>query len=209
MFLQPQFVRAGGKWRVAAADAYAHICNAIYDGVHAAGGPARVACGATAPRGSNAPASVRPSISPIAFLRAAKRSGLRTFDAWAHHPYYGAPSATPATRKVGPRAVELGNIHALIAQLTRLYGPKRVWITEYGYQTQPPDPFFGVSWAKQAAYLRQAYEIAKANPRIDLFTWFLLNDNPALEDWQSGLITVDGRRKPAFAAFAHLRDGSV
>jgi hypothetical protein len=209
VFLEPQFRRVRGKWRMAAADAYAHICNAIYDGVHAAGGPARVACGATAPRGSNDPRGGRPSISPIAFLRAVKRSGLRTFDAWAHHPYYGAPSETPATRKVGPRAVELGNIHTLIVQLTRLYGPKRVWITEYGYQTRPPDDFFGVSWTKQAAYLRQAYEIARANPRIDLFTWFLLGDRPSPDDWQSGLITVDGRKKPAFAVFAHLRDRSV
>jgi hypothetical protein len=209
VFLQPQFVRAKGKWRPEAAVAYARICNAIYDGVHAAGGPERVACGATAPRGSNDPTSDRPSISPIAFLRAAKRHGLRTFDAWAHHPYYGNPSSTPATRKVGPRAVELGNIDSLIRQVTTLYGRKPLWITEYGYQTRPPDEFFGVSWPKQAQYLRQAYEIALANPRIDLFTWFLLDDSADPDGWQSGLITVDGRKKPAFSAFEHLRDSSL
>jgi hypothetical protein len=209
VFLQPQFVRVKGKWRPASADAYARICNAIYDGVHAAGGPERVACGATAPRGSNDPTGTRPSISPIAFLRAAKRGGLRTFDAWAHHPYYGAPGSTPTTRNVGPRAVELGNIDALISQVTRLYGHKRVWITEYGYQTRPPDEFFGVSWSKQAAFLRQAYEIALANPRIDLFTWFLLEDSSSPDGWQSGLITTNGRKKPAFGAFARLRDESV
>jgi hypothetical protein len=209
VFLQPQFARAKGKWKMSAAHAYARICNAVYDGVHAAGGPARVACGATAPRGSNDPTSSRPSISPLAFLRAAKRSGLRTFDAWAHHPYYGSPSSAPSTRDVGPRAVELGNIDALVRQVTELYGSKRVWITEYGYQTRPPDDFFGVSWAKQAAYLRDAYEIARANPRIDLFTWFLLEDSPDTDGWQSGLVTVDGRPKPAFAAFARLREGSL
>ncbi len=84
---------------------------------------------------------------------------------------------TPATRNVGPHAIELGNIGTLIAKLTRLYGPKPVWITEYGYQTKPPDDFFGVSWKQQAAYLRAAYEIARRNPRIDLFTWFLLRDS--------------------------------
>jgi hypothetical protein len=209
VFLQPQFVRSQGRWRMSAADAYARICNAVYDGVHAAGGPARVACGATAPRGSNDPTGSRPSISPLAFLRAAKRSGLRTFDAWAHHPYYGSPASTPSTRDVGPRAVELGNIDALVRQVTELYGPKRLWITEYGYQTRPPDDFFGVSWAKQAAYLREAYEIARANPRIDLLTWFLLEDSPDPDGWQSGLVTVDGRLKPAFSAFARLRAGSV
>jgi len=89
--------------------------------------------------------------------------------------------------------------------VTGLYGKKAIWITEYGYQTNPPDTLFGVSWARQAAYLRQAYEIAHANPRIDLFTWFLLRDSPSPESWQSGLLTADGRRKPAFGVFAGLR----
>jgi len=205
VFLQPQFTKANGRWVMTSAVAYARICNAVYSGVHAAGGPEQVACGATAPRGTNSPTSSRPSVSPLAFLRAAKKSGLRTFDAWAHHPYYGAPFDSPTTRAVGPGAVELGHIDSLIAELTALYGRKPLWITEYGYQTKPPDPLFGVSWDKQAVYLREAYEIARANPRIDLFTWFLLRDSPSAGGWQSGLITADGRHKPAFAVFAGLR----
>ena len=204
VFLQPQFAQVDNKWTMAAPAAYAQICNAVYNGVHSVSGPEQVACGATAPRGSNAPASTRPSISPLAFLRAAKAAGLRTFDAWAHHPYYGIPSERPSTRGRGS-AIELGNINELINNVTRLYGDKPLWITEYGYQTKPPDDFFGVSWKKQAAYLRQAYKIAKANPRIDLFTWFLLKDNPSLGGWQSGLETIDGKKKPSYDAFAGLR----
>ena len=64
--------------------------------------------------------------------------------------------------------------------MTRLYGNKRIWITEYGYQTNPPDPIFGVSWKKQAAYLTQAFAIARKNPRIDMMLWFLLKDEPNL-----------------------------
>ena len=79
--------------------------------------------------------------------------GLRDFDAWAHHPYYGGPWETPATRNLGPRVVGLGNIDTLISEVTRLYGRKPLWITEYGYQTKPPDDIFGVTWKKQAAYL--------------------------------------------------------
>jgi hypothetical protein len=209
VFLQPQFTRVNGRWRMAATAAYAHICNAVYAGVHAAGGPELVACGATAPRGYNDPSSPRPSISPLAFLRSVKKMGLRTFDAWAHHPYYGSPHETPTTRGLGSRDIGLGNIDALVSEVTRLYGRKPLWITEYGYQTKPPDAFFGVSWAKQAAYLREAYAIAKANPRIDLFTWFLLEDSPDLDSWQSGLLTATGREKPAFAAFARLRAQDV
>ncbi|HEY7018874.1 MAG TPA: hypothetical protein VH297_10450, partial [Gaiellaceae bacterium] len=143
VFLQPQFTRVHGKWQMTSAVAYAQICSAVYAGVHAAGGPEQVACGATAPRGYNDPNAPRQSSSPLAFLRAVKKAGLRTFDAWAHHPYYGSPSQTPTTRNVGSHTVGLGNIDALTNELTRLYGPKHLWITEYGYQTRPPDMFFG------------------------------------------------------------------
>ena len=33
----------------------------------------------------------RPSVSPLAFLRAMKAAGATGFDAYAHHPYYGSP----------------------------------------------------------------------------------------------------------------------
>jgi hypothetical protein len=139
-----------------------------------------------------------------------KKAGLKTFDAWAHHPYYAGPSDEPTTKPVTARgtpgtAVTLGNINDLIRVVTQLYGNKRIWITEYGYQTNPPDKIFGVSYAKQAAYLTQSFAIARANPRIDMMLWFLLKDEPSLGGWQSGLMTASGKKKPSFAAFQHLR----
>jgi hypothetical protein len=207
VFLSPQFQYRHKTWEMQAAHDYAHICNAIYNGVHATLiGRERVACGATAPRGNNNPNSIRPSTSPIAFLRAAKKFGLKTFDAWAHHPYYATPADTPASKPhtsngAAATAVTLGNIGELIHEVTRLYGRKRIWITEYGYQTDPPDPIVGVTYAKQAAYLKQAFMIARKNPRIDMILWFLLKDEPNLNGWQSGLLTYRGAKKPAFDAF--------
>jgi hypothetical protein len=211
IFLTPQYRRAGTKWVIASAAAYAKICTAVFNGVHASmTANERVACGGTAPRGNNNPNSSRPSISPLAFLRAVKKAGLKNFDAWAHHPYYAGPSDQPTTRPVTAKgapatAVTLGNIGDLIKLVTQLYGNKRIWITEYGYQTNPPDKLFGVSYAKQALYLTQAFGIARKNPRIDMMLWFLLRDDPNLNGWQSGLITVRGAKKPAFTAFQHLR----
>jgi hypothetical protein len=209
VFLRPQLVWAKGRWRFAAAAAYARICNAIYTGVHAVSGPEHVACGATAPRGYNDPHAQRPSTAPIAFIRAAKNAGLRTFDAWAHHPYYSFPREAPTTRLRDPHGVGFGDLDRLTGVVTQLYGSKPLWITEYGYQTNPPDTFFGVSWDTQAAYLRQAYRLARANPRIDLLTWFLLRDSRLLSEWQSGLMTATGRKKPAFAAYEGLRGGGI
>jgi hypothetical protein len=77
---------------------------------------------------------------------------------------YGGPWETPATRNVGSRAVGLGNIDMLISEVTSMYGRKPLWITEYGYQTKPPDDFFGVTWTKQAEYLRQASGSRKRTP---------------------------------------------
>jgi hypothetical protein len=206
LFLSPQFK---GKIVQSAID-YTRICNAVFSGVHATlYANERVACGVTGPRGNNDPSSIRPSVSPLAFLRAVKKAGLKKFDAWAHHPYYAGPSDTPTTKPTGarggtPTAITLGNFSELTKLLTQLYGNKRVWITEYGYQTNPPDRLVGVSYAKQAAYLTQAFGIARKNPRVDLMLWFLLKDEPTLEGWQSGLETVTGKKKPAFAAFQRL-----
>jgi hypothetical protein len=210
IFLKPQFRRTSKGWVVQSAADYAKICNAIYNGVHATLAAAeRVACGVTAPRGNNNPNASRSSVSPLAFLRASKKAGLKTFDAWAHHPYYSGPSDEPTTKPVTAKgapatAITLGNISDLIREVTRLYGNKRIWITEYGYQTNPPDRLFGVSWAKQAAYLTQSFTLARKNPRIDMMLWFLLRDEPGLNGWQSGLVTIGGKRKPAFTAFERM-----
>ncbi|HEV8686088.1 MAG TPA: glycosyl hydrolase, partial [Gaiellaceae bacterium] len=196
--LKRQYRRVGSGYVVQSAIDYAKICAAVYNGVHATlVRGERVACGATGPRGNNQPRSSRPTVAPLTFMRALKAAGLRTFDAYAHHPYYGLKSETPTTRP-SSTAVTIANIGKLVSEVTRLWGPRRIWITEYGYQTNPPDSAFGVSYAKQAAYMRQAFDIARRNPRIDLMLWFLLRDEPKLGGWQSGLMTRTGKKKPSF-----------
>jgi len=85
--------------------------------------------------------------------------------------------------------------------VTKLYGPKPIWLDEYGYQTDPPDRGLGVTPAKQARFLTQAVAMARANPRVTMLLWFRIRDEPQLAGWQSGLETRTGVHKPAFAAF--------
>ena len=206
VFLKPQFTKISRhRYQLASPRIYAGMCNSIMAGVHLTGLPGeKVACGVTAPRGNNTGTQPRASVSPLIFLRGLKRAHAR-FDVYAHHPYYQHPKESPRKPPPGPRAVTLGNINELLRELKRLYGNKHLWITEYGYQTNPPDHSFGVSWTKQATYLSQAYGIARANPRIDMMIWFLMKDEARIGNgWQSGLYTATGRRKPSWQAFRRM-----
>jgi putative glycosyl hydrolase len=205
IFLQPQFKRAGRKFLLWSPRIYAQMCNAVWSGVHLTGfAGEKVACGVTAPRGNNTARQPRPSVSPLYFLAGMKRAHAK-FDAYAHHPYYGHKIETPTKLPPGPRAITLANIGKLIKELTRFYGRKPVWITEYGYQTNPPDKPFGVTWAQQARYLTQSFAIARRNPRIDMMLWFLIKDDERIgSGWQSGFYTVSGRRKPSWSAFQRI-----
>jgi len=219
LWLTPQYKKIGRTWRVESAFNYAKICNAVYTGIHSvviseSQGKItgeKVACGVTGPKGNDAPNTSRASVDPLTFLSSAKKFGMKTFDVYAHHPYAAAGTEPPNYVPTGKakRRIQLGNIGLLTTLLTKLYGPKHLWLTEYGYQTNPPDnkTGFGISWAKQALYMQQAYAIARKNPRIDMLLWFLVRDEPNLGGWQSGLQTVGGKKKPSWATYIKLPRG--
>src|SRR5262249_48564559 len=156
---------------------------------------------------NNQPLSGRPSVSPLAFLSAVKADGLATFDAWDHHPYYSNPSRTPASAVSSGGGVARRHRHPLIPPLAPPRAHKPHLSTQRGRERNAPDSILGVSWAKQAQYLTQAYAIVRRNPRIDLMLWFLLRDDTNLNGWQSGLMTAGGKKKPAFAAFESMASG--
>jgi hypothetical protein len=200
----PNWLKQTSGGRFTSPQSYARICNAIYTGVHNTNfAGEQVACGATGPRGNNNARSFRPSMAPLAFMKAARKAGLRRMDAYAHHPYYGKPTETPSARPNGG-AVTMGNIRTLIALSNKLFGRRPIWITEYGYQTRP-DRLFAVSYGNQARFLTQAYAIARRTPQVALMIWFMLRDDTNIDaGWQSGVLTAAGKKKPAFNAFRRL-----
>jgi hypothetical protein len=210
-FLRPQYTRVRGRWVSTAPRQYTRICNQVMNGVHSAQStlPGElVACGITSPRGNNNPLAASPAHTPLQFLRGMKAAKAK-FDVYGHQPH--SPRKSPTWKPRTLHHIALGNISYLVKELTRLYGKKRLWITEYGYETNPPDPHLGVSPATQAAWLKQAFGIAKAHTRIDMFIWFLLYDEVDLNGgafgvpgWQSGLRDRSGAAKPAYATFQSL-----
>jgi hypothetical protein len=207
-FLLPQYRIVRGRAVIASGRTYAQMCNAVVRGIKSVRiRSMKVGCGVTAPRGNNNPRTLRPSVSPLAFVRSMKAGGARGFDAYAHHPYYGHRTETPAAKPRTKNAIILGNIGVLDREVRRLFGTKRLWITEYGYQTAPERVAgFRVTKAQQARYMAQAWAIAKRHPRIDMFLWFMLRDDRNLSlGWQSGMLTASGARKPAYNTFRALR----
>ena len=93
----------------------------------------------------------------------------------------------------------MATLGRLLNEVARTYPKARVWLTEYGYQTNPPDRLLGVSPAKQARYLAEAVAVPPCS-RVDLLVHYLYRDEPSLGRWQSGLTTVRGQPKPALAA---------
>ncbi len=94
----------------------------------------------------------------------------------------------------------MATLERLLTEVDRAFPKARVWLTEYGYQTNPPDRLLGVSPARQARYLAEAARRAVLLRRVDLLVHYLYQDEPSLGRWQSGLTTVKGKAKPALAA---------
>jgi len=172
------------------------LLNPAYAAIHAAIQDAEVAGGGTAPRGATG------GVSPVAWLTGMHRAGAH-LDAYAHNPYPLDPKReTPFTggcaRCTTITMATLGRLEALVA---RNFPRARIWLTEYGYQTNPPDKLLGVSPALQARYDAEAAFIAYRASRVDLLIHFLYRDEPEVSRFQSGLVTLANTPKPALAAF--------
>ena len=207
LFLTPQF---SGKKIVSPAN-YAKLYKAAYAGIKAGNKVAQVAIGETSNLGRDKPIAISgqgQSVAPGTFARLlSQQKGLK-FSAWATHPYPTRPNMKAAAEGALPeRDARLAA--AVRSGTFRNYYHRKVpiWITEYGHQTKPEQPH-GVTYAQQAAYVRQALLFTRADPNVQMFIWFTFRDSPG-NVWKSGLEKTNGSHKPSYAAFsalAHLID---
>lgn len=135
---------------------------------------------------------------------------------FAHHPYsfFLAPSTSIADPRFAPLA-NLGRLESALDAIFSTYGVSRelpLYLTEYGYETYPPNPWRGVSLRLQSLYLNEAQYMAWRDPRVRTMSQFLLFDSPpdttappgSQQYWstfQTGLRFASGQAKPSLYSY--------
>jgi len=214
---------------------YRTIFNAAGPAIRESDPGAAVYAGALAGRGSTTRESDDP-VTPVAWLRAfgcitARDTGDRSsascdsfepsqIDGIAFHPdQRGGP---PSKRVRNTLEAGIGDTSRLTRVLDAIQltggvinaqkesAPIDLYYTEWGYQTNPPDVFSGVTLEHQSRWLQEGAKIVSGQPRVKLLSQYLWRDEPvrdsgqgvdAYAGGQSGLYGFDGVAKPAAGSF--------
>ncbi len=241
-WLSPQWERRGSSLVPASPSMYRRLHQFGYQGLVASGhGDDVVLLGETAPLGSNR-RDARSPMRPAQFLRElacvdangsvyaggaasarrcgdlSRRGGLHA-NAYAHHPY--TKNVAPNVRDGHPDSLTMANISEL-GTLLDLLSPLTdgaigtglpLLMTEFGFESNPPDPHNGVSLDQQAKFNQLGEFMAYENPRVLAQAQFILRDVPPLRrhargskaywfTYQSGLFFQRGQPKPAAYAYS-------
>jgi hypothetical protein len=234
-FWLPQFNDDGSD---AAAPAYETLLAQTYDALKSAYPHLTVLGGALSPRGGDV-AGLRPTHSPTAFIRdlgTAYRAGGRStpiMDGLDLHPYEDTSSIAPVTgTHPNTTTIALADYGKLVGLLGEAFDGTAqqgstlpIYYDEFGVESEIPPAkqhlYTGtepsttkpVPEATQAAYYRQAVQLAFCQTNVRSLFVFHAFDEAALSGWQSGLYYADDTSKASLApmrlAMEQSRRGSV
>jgi hypothetical protein len=216
-YLTPQWQRVGNHFNPVGPAQYRSLLNAAYAAVKAVSSSNFVVTAGTAPYG-DPPGGQR--IPPVAFdrdlmcLKGAKKlkpvaCPVRPhFDAISNHPYgIGGPlwhALNPDDAAVADE-YKIANVvkAAVKAHHVVPKGPKRLWVTEISWDSNPPDPQ-GIPINQHARWYEQAmWELWRQG--VDTVLWLQIVDSPPNPSYgatyQAGLYFTNGSPKPAATAF--------
>lgn len=211
-YLAPQWV---GK-RLVGPGLYRDLLNSFYAGVKGVQPTATVLGGSLAPFGDLPGGHRTPPVQflrDLLCLRGERLTPLRCphpahLDALSDHPIaVGAPSAS-ALSPLDASTPDLGRLTRVLHRAERLRlvrpaGHRPLWVTEFWYDSNPPDPR-GVPLYRQARWYEQdLFMFWRQGARVALT--LQLRDSPRGKGYpytsQSGIFFLDGRPKPAYTAF--------
>ncbi|MEA2457562.1 MAG: hypothetical protein QOC95_534 [Thermoleophilaceae bacterium] len=206
---------------------YRGLVNTAVNGLKASGhGKDQILLGELLPFTRSAGSSSK-KIRPLDFLRemacvdshyrafrgkAAKKRGCTHFHALpgtglAYHPYTLAGG--PNVRTPNKSDASISDLGRITSVLNKLRSKKRIqkrsmpiWITEFGFQTNPPDRYASPI-KKVPGFMSQSEYIAYKNRRVASYSQYpLIDDAGKVNGFQSGLRFHNGKKKPGvFAAF--------
>jgi hypothetical protein len=231
-WLQPQFTCKNKRCTPASPHIYRALVRAAQPAIELADPGAEVLIGALAPRGGR-PVRRNAAMRPLPFIRAlgcvddryrrVRTGPCRGFKpasghGFAYHPHgvlRGPHTANPNRDEAA--LADLSRLKSTIDRVTARGGLRSrrgsrldLYLTEFGYQTRPPDPYAGVQPKIQSRWLQQAAYVAWSDPRVKCLVQYEWEDEPlafrglgpkAYAGWQSGLMYASGRPKPALAGF--------
>jgi hypothetical protein len=194
--------------RVVSPDTYRSLVNAFANEAHAVHQDNVVAAGSLSAFSFLTPYG-RLGIAPMLFMRRllCMSTGANpkptcnqtvSFDAWSHHPWTSGGPTHHASEKDDVSLGDLHEMHRLLnaaiqAGHVRSRVPVQFWITEFGWDTRPPDPHpEAAPIALQSRWVAEAlYHAWKEG--VSLFTWLVLRDRPYPSSaLQSGLYSLNG-----------------
>ena len=136
---------------------------------------------------------------------------------YAHHPY--TKKTNPTKKDPSRDAITIANLSTLPRLLDKIAAKTKlipsgmpIVLTEFGWETNPPDTFNGISLANQAEWDNLGDYAAFRQPRVFANTQFLLFDVAPQKQYprntkaywftyQSGLYFNNGTRKPSATAY--------
>jgi hypothetical protein len=153
--------------------------------------------------------------NPSTFV--ADHPGLFGSAGYAHHPYgFDEPPNVTLNSNIITLA-QLPRFEAVLNRIFSAYGKQKnggvpLYLTEFGYKTNPPNPFVRTSLSEQATWLNQGEYMTWQMPYVQALAQFLLTDEPpktseprnSFAYWgtfQTGLIMRGGGFKPGYYAF--------
>jgi hypothetical protein len=227
----PQFNADGSD---AAAPAYTALLAQTYDALKAVDPALTVLGGALAPRGGDVP-GIRPTHSPTVFIHDMgqwmRDTGRTTpiMDGFDMHPYEDNSSVAPVDgTHINSTTIALADYPKLVASLGEAFGNYElpIWYDEFGVETQipaqweqnytgtEPTTIHPVDETTQAAYYRQAIQLAFCQPTVRALMLFHTVDESDHAAWQSGLYyagssTAKASLAPTRLAMQQSRRGVV
>ena len=166
-------------------------------------------------------AAHRARLDRLAERRSPEQPASQAHAAGLARPFTGTPNTGwPAEGGRAARALPEGlegapaGLKRLFTALDKLKARKRLrlgstfHLTEFGYETSPPDPASGISLALQTRYLQQAAYVAWKTKRVAGLSFYQWDDEPTKNlgsgtrryfGWQTGLRRNNGKPKPVLS----------